>query len=140
MGRPNESNRSIYEACVLDVATGTSIAAFCRRTKTARSTVSRWQEDPQFTRDVDRLRRELLDQAVGKFSGAVTTIADGMINLAIEAASEAVKLAAQRSVIENLMAVTEFAELKARLEAIERRIEEGDARGHAHRQDDLGVA
>jgi hypothetical protein len=123
MARPNPSNVSLYQACVLATATGESTVSFCKRTRVCRATVCKWQSDAEFARDVERLRRKMLDQAVGKFSGAVTTIADGMIKLAMEAVSEAVRLAAGRSVVENLMQISEFAELKTRLESIERKLD-----------------
>ena len=126
MARPNPSNVSLYQACVLATATGESTVSFCKRTRVCRATVCKWQAEPAFDRDLERLRRKMLDQAVGKFSGAVTTIADGMIKLAMEAVSEAVRLAAQRSVVENLIQVSEFAELKTRLESIERKLDAHD--------------
>jgi hypothetical protein len=97
-----------------------------------RSTVLKWQADPAFPRDVERLRRRMLDQAVGKFAGSVSEIADGMIKLALDAASEGVKLAAQRSVVENLVAMSEFGEVKDRLSKLEARLEEGGQHGCRH--------
>jgi hypothetical protein len=112
-------NKAKYEALVMAVATGISVADWCKSTKTARSTASTWQEDPQFDRDVAAIRRQMLNQAVGKFTGAVNKVADEMIQLAESATSEPTKLSAQRAVMENLVQMTEFAEVKKRLDSLE---------------------
>jgi hypothetical protein len=112
-------NKSKYEALVMAVATGVSILDWCRQTGTARSTVSTWQKDPDFERDVATIRRQLLNEAIGKFTGAVTRVADGMIQMAESATSEPTKLSAQRAVMEHLVQMTEFHEIKKRLDSLE---------------------
>lgn len=112
-------NKAKYDAVVMAVATGVSISDWCKSTKTNRSTVSTWQKDPSFDRDVATIRRQMLDGAVGRFTGAVEKIATGMIELADSATSEPTKLSAMRSVLEHLVQMTEFAEVKKRLDALE---------------------
>lgn len=112
-------NKSKYDALVMAVATGVSIIDWCKQTKTSRTTVSSWQRDPTFERDVATIRRQMLNEAVGKFTGAVGKVADGMIQLAESATSEPTKLSAMRSVLEHLVQMTEFAEVKKRLDALE---------------------
>src|SRR3954465_14151765 len=124
MAKPHPSNESLYESLVIAVATGSTIAAWCKRTGTGRTTVSGWQREPRFAEDVARIRSELLNEAVGKFTKAVSDVADGMIKLARSATSEATRLAAQKAVLENLVQLTEFAEIKQRIEAIEQRLKE----------------
>jgi hypothetical protein len=124
MAKPSPSNESLYESLVLAVATGSTIAAWCKRTGTGRTTASGWQREPKFAEDVAKIRKMLLDEAVGKFTKAVSDVADGMIKLAGSATSEATKLAAQKAVLEHLIQLTEFAELKNRVEEIERRLQE----------------
>lgn len=123
-------NKSKYDAVVMAVATGVSIIEWCRQTKTCRSTVTTWQRDPKFDRDVAAIRRQMLNEAVGKFTGAVGKVADGMIELAESAASEPTKLSAMRSVLEHLVQMTEFSEVKKRLDSLEewqRESQRGDA-------------
>jgi hypothetical protein len=112
-------NKAKYESLVMAVATGISIIDWCKNTKTPRSTVSVWQTDAKFERDVAAVRRQMLNAAIGKFTGAVEKVADGMIELAEKATSESTKLNAQRSVFENLIQTTEFAEVKKRLDSLE---------------------
>jgi hypothetical protein len=112
-------NKAKYESLVMAVATGISIIDWCKNTKTARSTVSEWQKDPKFDRDVAAIRKQMLNGAIGKFTGAVEEMADGMIELGKKATSEPTKLNAQRSVFENLIQMTEFAEVKKRLDSLE---------------------
>jgi hypothetical protein len=114
----------------MSVATGISIIDWCKQTKTPRTTVSEWQKDPCFDRDVAAIRRQMLNGAIGKFCGAVERVADGMIALAESASSEPTKLSAQRAVMENLVQMTEFSEVKKRLDALEewkRASERGDS-------------
>jgi hypothetical protein len=119
MAKPNPENVSKYESLVLAVATGVSIADWCRKTRTNRSTASKWQMEPEFDQAVNAMRRRLLNEAIGKFTGAVCRVADGMVELAERATSEPTKLAAQKAVLENLVEMTEFAEVKKRLDTLE---------------------
>ncbi len=41
------------------------VSRWCRQTETAPSAVAKWQNEPEFTRDVQEFRRESLDRAVG---------------------------------------------------------------------------
>jgi hypothetical protein len=123
-------NKAKYDALVMAVATGVSVIDWCKSTKVARSTASTWQRDPKFDRDVAAIRRQMLNEAVGKFTGAVGKVADGMIELAESASSEPTKLSAQRAVMENLIQMTEFGEVKKRLDSLEewrRENERGDS-------------
>jgi hypothetical protein len=125
LSHPSNSNKSKYDSCVLAVATGVPIAEWCRSTGTNRSTVSKWQADKKtWNRDVEAIRRQLLDGALGEFTGAVRAAAQGMTELAKSAASESTRLAVCRAVIQTLIETTEFAELKDRLSEIERKLDE----------------
>src|SRR3954451_11408991 len=103
MAKPHPNNRLKYDALVISVAAGESISEWCRKGGVSRSTVDQWTADPQFTADVEARRRELLAEAIGKFTAAVGEIAEGMIALARGAESEATKLAAQRAVMGHLV-------------------------------------
>jgi hypothetical protein len=100
---------------------GQTIAAWCRETKTARSTAFSWSREPGFARDVATVQRRVLAQAIGRLTGAVVRIADGMIELATSAANESTRLSAQRAVLASLYEVTELVEIKDRLTTLERR-------------------
>jgi len=119
MAKPNPENMSKWDSLVLAVATGVSIASWCKKTKTNRSTASKWQTEPEFPVAVAAIRRRILDEAIGRFTSAVGVIADGMIELAQIAVGEPTRLAAQKAVFENLIQMTNFAELEARIAALE---------------------
>lgn len=123
MAIPHTNNKAKYDALVISVAAGVSISEWCRKGGVPRSTVDQWTSEPTFTADVEARRREMLVEAIGKFTAAVGEIAEGMIGLARGAESEATKLAAQRAVMGHLVELTEFAELKKRLDAVERRLD-----------------
>lgn len=124
-------NKAKYDALVMTVAAGgVSVIDWCKQTKTSRSTVSTWQRDPKFERDVAAIRRQMLNEAIGKFTGAVGKVADGMIALAESAISEPTKLNAQKAVLESLIQVTEFAQIKQRLDTLEEWKREAEQRNH----------
>jgi hypothetical protein len=92
----------------------------------ARSTACTWTALPAFRSDVGRIRTQILDRAIGKLTGAVSEVADGMIQLAQSAESESTKLAAQKAVIAALLEVSEHSEITAKLAQIDARLEEID--------------
>jgi len=120
MARSTSSNVTNYEFLVMCVARGFPVSEWCRKNKTAPSTVAKWQSESEFTRDVQEHRRGLLRLAVAKFTGAVNPVAAGVIELASSALSESMKLSAQRAMMEKLVKITEFAELKRDVESKER--------------------
>ena len=113
------SSALTYGSFVAATAMGVAAAKWCRQTETAPTKAAKWQGEPRFTRDVQEFRGKLLERAVGKFTGAVNSVADTMIKLAGSALSESTKLAAGRAMMHNLIKITEFADLTRRIKVLE---------------------
>jgi hypothetical protein len=120
------SNRAIYESLVSAAARGVAVSKWCRQTATAPATAAKWQSKPEFITDVQEFRGKVLDRAIGKFTGAVNSMADAMIKLAGSALSEPTRLSAQRAMMHNLIKITEFADLSRRIEVLEEKQRERD--------------
>lgn len=126
MARSTHCNAEKYESLVSAAAMGVSPSKWCRQTVTAPATAAKWQSRPEFTKDVQAIRGKLLERAVGKFTGAVNSMADAMIKLAGSALSEPTRLSAQRAMMHNLIKITEFADLTRRIELLEEKQRERD--------------
>jgi hypothetical protein len=130
MAKPHESNKATYDAVILAVACGETIASFCARTGTNRSTITKWQADPAFDREVTKARRRMLDKAVGRLTSGAEACAVIILKVATQATSDRDRLAASRAALEELRAMTGFTQLDDRIQELERRFEEQQQRAH----------
>ena len=89
MNRTAHSIAGKYESLVAAAAMGVAPSKWCRQTETARAEADKWESKPDFTKDVQAVRGKLLERAIGKFTGAVNSVADAMINIAGSAFSTA---------------------------------------------------
>jgi hypothetical protein len=100
MAKPNESNKSRYDALVLAVASGVSIAKWCRSTRTPRTTADLWVKEPDFRASVEAVRQQCRDEGIGVLTAAMREAAEGMVFLSKKSASDQVKLSAQRAILD----------------------------------------
>jgi hypothetical protein len=82
-------------------------------------TAQRWANDPVVRAEVESIRRGTLDRAVGQMSTHVAWAVDGIHKLAKDAESESVKLRALRSILTDMMAVSDFTGLEDRIAKLE---------------------
>jgi hypothetical protein len=82
-------------------------------------TAQRWAGEPEVRAEVESIRRGALDQAVGEMSQRVVWATQQIAALAGNAKSESVKLAALRSMLSDMMAVSDFAGLEQRIAKLE---------------------
>ena len=92
-------------------------------------TAYRWAREPKVRAAVERSRRRAVDRAIGRMSHRVTWAAEGIAKLAESAASESVRLAANRAIFSDMMAVSEFADLEDRMTQIEGQLNERERAG-----------
>jgi hypothetical protein len=104
------------------IANGKSISEWAKTNNVPRRTAYRWSSAPEVRTKVEWFRRRALDRAIGTMSGSVNWAALEITKLAKVAVSESVKLTALRTIFSNMMAVTEFAELKDRMVQIEEQL------------------
>jgi hypothetical protein len=115
MAKPNESNKSRYDALVLAVASGVSVAKWCRSTRTPRKTVDDWMREPEFRAAVEGIRQQCRDEGIGVLTAAMREAAEGMVFLSKKSTSDQVKLSAQRAILD----VGSFETVQQRLKELE---------------------
>jgi hypothetical protein len=108
------------------IAGGESVSAWAGRQKPPipRRTAYRWSRLPDVRQAVQSIRRRCLDRAAGRLARHAIAAAETVAQLARSAESEAVKLAAARAVIADLMQVQDYQDLAQRVAALEERARE----------------
>src|SRR5262249_46727643 len=115
-------NREHRSSLALAIAAGETVAAWARAHAVAKRTAYRWSRSPEVRQLVEQVRRRTIDRAVGRLSKHATAAAEQIGRLAAKAESEAIQLAASRAVLADLMTVSNYATLEARIADVERRI------------------
>jgi predicted metalloendopeptidase len=110
------------------VATGQSAGKWAKDNNVPRSTAYGWTDDPEFKARVEEIRRRTLNQAIGIMSRHTTRAARGITQLADSAESESVKLQALRSILHDMMKVSNFSNFTSRLNKIEEQLRDSNAR------------
>ena len=126
---PENSTKSQKTKLAASIAKGVSVARWAKDNQVPVRTAYRWSVEPEVKARVETCRRRALDRAIGHMSHRVNWAAQGITNLAENAVSEPVKLAAFKTIISNMMAVSEFAELKDRMTELEELLNERERAG-----------
>jgi hypothetical protein len=106
----------------LAIASGVSVDKWSRNNGVSRRAAFRWAKAPKVRAEVEEYRRRALDQALGRMARRVSWATDGIAKLAKNAKSESVKLAALRSMVSDLMSVSDFAVMDKRMTKIEEQL------------------
>jgi hypothetical protein len=114
-----EERTSLQSKLAAALAEGKSCAEWASANGVAERTVQRWAAEPEVRAEVESIRRAALDQAVGRMSDRVAWATVQIATLAEHAKSESVRLAALRSILADLMAVSDFAGLEQRIAKLE---------------------
>jgi hypothetical protein len=114
-----EERTSLQSELAAALAAGQSCAEWASANGVSERTAQRWATDPDVRAEIETYRRGNLDQAVSRMSQRAVWASDEIARLAKEARSEAVKLAALRSMLTDLMAVADFAGLEERIAKLE---------------------
>ena len=101
------------------LAKGSSISAWARANNVPRQTARRWAHEPEVRTEIEAYRRGVIDRAVGLLAKNASWAAGGICKLAKESDSDSVKLRAFRSILLEMMAVSKYSGLEARLAEIE---------------------
>jgi hypothetical protein len=111
------------------IARGGSIIAWAKKNELARRTAFYWAQEPEVREEVDEIRRQSFDQALGRINSRARKAADGMFKLAEFAKSESVQLRAWRALLADQMAIAEFSTLDRRMLELEQvvKAQKGDA-------------
>jgi hypothetical protein len=122
-----ECRKSSKAQLALAIGRGVGIAAWARANDVPRSTAFRWAEDPMVRKAVESYRRRALDEAIGRMTKQSTFAADGIITIAKEATSDSVRLQAFRAIFSDMIAVSKYSGLEARMCEIEEKLDQRDA-------------
>jgi hypothetical protein len=114
-----EKRTSIKSRLAAALAEGNSSAEWASTNGVAERTAQRWAKEPEVRAEVDSFRRGTLDRAVGRMSKRVPWAIEQIAKLAKTANSESVKLAALRSILSDMLAVSDFTGLEARIAKLE---------------------
>ncbi len=114
-----EKRTSLKSTLAAAIAEGKSSAEWASANRVAERTAQRWANDPAIRAEVETIRRAALDQAIGRMSRRVAWATEQIATLAADAKSESVRLAALRSILIDVMAVTEFTGLEFRIAKLE---------------------
>ena len=114
-----ERRTSLKSKLAAAMAEGKSSAEWASASGVAERTAQRWANEPEVRAEVESFRRGTLDQAVGQMSGRVAWAIEKIAGLAEHAKSESVRLAALRSILFDMMAVSDFTGLEERITKLE---------------------
>ncbi len=114
-----EERTSLQSELAVALAAGKSCAEWATANGVSERTAQRWANEPETRSEVESIRRESLDQAVGEMSHRVAWATRLIATLAESAKSESVRLAALRSILADMMAVSDFAGLEQRIAKLE---------------------
>jgi hypothetical protein len=119
----SKRNNQIQKAnLALAMAGGSTVKAWADAHGVADRTARTWSNSPEVRDQVEAIRREILHCTIGRLSDNATAAVDEIVRLVKEAASEAVRLQAARSVLAELMVVSSYAALEGRMVELEGRI------------------
>lgn len=103
-------------ACLL--AAGSSVKAAAKKSNICHRTAYLWLAKPGFRGRVTEIRQEMLDHAIGGLS-ALAGSATYVLGKLLADESAAIRLRAATTVLDNVVKLRTFAELEARIVAIE---------------------
>ena len=114
-----EERTSLQSELAAALAAGKSCAEWASANGVSERTAQRWANEPETRSEVESIRRGSLDQVIGQMSHRVAWATELIATLAETAKSESVRLAALRSFLTDLMAVSDFAGLEQRIGKLE---------------------
>jgi hypothetical protein len=120
---PGPHPKGLKSSLALAVANGKAIAKWAREHKVGVRTAHTWAKEADFRAKVAELRRRLLDRAIGVLARRAAANAAQINKLASSAESEAVRLAAARAGITDLMGASQFAQVRAEVEELKQELE-----------------
>ncbi len=94
-------------------------------------TAQRWSKDPEVRKLAEELRRRVLDGAVGHVAMLSISVMKRMTKIAFEGDSDEVQLKALRGLLAEMVTVSKYSGLEARLVEVEEMLDA--QRGHADR-------
>ncbi len=129
-----EERTSLQSELAAALAAGKSCAEWASANGVSERTAQRWANEPKVRAELETYRRGNLDHAVSRMSCRAVWATDQIRELAEKARSESVRLAALRSMLSDMMAVSDFARLEERLGKLEEQDRARPSRRRHHRR------
>jgi hypothetical protein len=112
MRRRSEAN---YDGLVLAIATGGTVKAWSEANGIPYTTAQKWHNTDEFRSRVQEVRLKLLDTGIGIMVEGVADAARKMVELSQGADTDAVKLSACRGLLDDIIKISGYAQLKTEL-------------------------
>jgi hypothetical protein len=126
-----ELEAATKDQLALAIARGKSVRSWARASNVPRATAHRWSNDPQVRKMAQEIRRRAIDRAVGQMTMRTTWVVKKITKLATDSDSEALRLRALRGLNAEMISLSKYSGLEARLVEVEEML---DAQhGHADR-------
>jgi len=126
-----EISLSKQDQLALAIAQGKSVPLWASQNDVPRATAYRWAKDPDVRRQADDWRRRSVDRALGWMTGHSLWAVKRIKKLAETADSDSVQLKALRTFVQDMIKVSDFANLEYRVCELEeeQRIQNENANG-----------
>jgi hypothetical protein len=125
---PQKGKRHADHKLLLALACGASLENAARQAGVSESTAYRRMADPEFTRQLQAMRADMVQRTAGALTAAATEAVRTLLDLLKPPAPSAARLGAARSVLEIGVKLRETAELEVRLAALEEQLAADEAR------------
>lgn len=110
------------DALLLALACGATVEAAARQCGLCETTVYRRLKEPEFQRQLQAIRADLVQRTAGALTAAALEAVRTLVDLQKPNVQAAVRLGAARAILELGLKVRETAELLARIAALEERL------------------
>ncbi len=112
-------NSKFFEPLAVHVASGRTIKDAAKLIKCAEQTAYNLSCDPSFRHRVAEIRSEITTRAVGRLADTAALAVDTLRELLGATNEPSIRLNASKAILAALPTMTEFGELRARIDAIE---------------------
>lgn len=110
-----------FEALALAIATGKTIKSAAELVGCSERSAYRNSATPKFKQRVNELRSEVAAATVGQLTTAASMAAATLMELLDASQEPSIRLNAAKAILASLAGITELGELRARIDALERR-------------------
>jgi len=122
---PHSGRRNADERLLTLLACGFTVEVAAQQAGVGTTTVYRRMKDPNFRRQLQRVRADFVQRTAGTMTAAATEAVRTLLELLKAPTAAPVRLGAARAILEIGMKVREVADFEERLTALEQRLEPG---------------
>lgn len=113
------SKSKFSQMLAVEVAGGVSIKNAAKKIGCSEQTAYNFSSDPGFQKQVAAIRTAAVASAVGKLSRASARAVDTLVAMLAASNTPKDRMAASKAILAALLPLTEFAELRSRIDALE---------------------